>query len=30
MSTLVENSYKYLSKMKAFEESRTKVGGGYG
>jgi hypothetical protein len=29
-STFARNSYKYLSKMRAFEESRTKVGGGYG
>jgi hypothetical protein len=29
-STLAGNSYKYFSKTKAFEESKTKVGGGYG
>jgi hypothetical protein len=29
-STLAGNSYKYLSKRRAFEENRTKVGGGYG
>jgi hypothetical protein len=30
VSILARNSYKYLSKTRAFEESKTKVSDGYG